>query len=99
MLLAWELGFKSVILDEDTKDVFDNFGVWNNDLSQTGAIMFDAIHITSWFSFFRVRYVPRHYNVVADELAAIAKFSESNFWIGECPICIEDLVSFDFVSE
>ena len=56
-------------------------------------------HIASWFSFFRACYVPWHYNAIADEIASLARFSEYDFWIGECPSYIKELVSLDIASE
>lgn len=64
LLLAWELGFKSIILEGDANGVFDNFGAWNYDLSQSGAIMHDTIHIVSWFSFFKACFIPRLLDIV-----------------------------------
>ena len=61
--------------------------------------MHDAIHIATWFSYFKACYILRHCNEVADCLASLARFSDSELWKGECPNCIEDLVTLDFPSE
>lgn len=58
--MAWELGFNSVILEEDAKEVFTSFEAWGQDLSHTGVIMQDAIHVASWFDYFKVCFAPRH---------------------------------------
>ena len=89
--MAWELGFDSIILEEDTKEIFSNFGTWKHDLSHIGTIMHYAIHITSWFSYFKVCYAPRHCNEVTYCVANLARFADTELWIGECPSCIETL--------
>ena len=76
--------------------MFTNFKDWNSDLSYSGAILFDAMYIASWFSYSKACFVPCHCKVV-DHLASLTRFSESETWVGECPNCIEHFGNLDLV--
>ena len=87
LLMAWELGFKSIILEGDAKEFHSNYETRNHDLSHTGIIMHDAIHIITWFSYFKTCYVLTHCNKVANYLASLAVHEKAKKVIGPSYNC------------
>ena len=63
MLLAWELGIRSIVLEGHAKNVIECFESSEEDLSDNGVILADAFNIASWFSYFSPHFVPTLHHV------------------------------------
>ena len=78
--LAWDLGIRSIIVERDAKELMESFENSNEDRSQTGLIISEAIGLASKFYYFKAQFVPRACNQVDDKLARSARVMNDQTW-------------------
>ena len=72
--LALKLGWRSIILEGDSKIVFENIESSSWDVSYNGTLIHDICSIRLRFDRFKAQYVYKNENRIVDALAHYVKF-------------------------
>ena len=100
LLLVQSLRCNRVIFASDSMDVVETMINGAHSHGVAAAIFYDCYHLSTEFVKIEFVHEPRERNIVAHELASLAKFSNQSVWLVDpppslIPLIVSDVTLFD----